>query len=214
MNPVLLKPTTNVGSQVIVHGRAVGTMAAREYFGYRASLMGPIMESYHALEHDYDVVIIEGAGSPVELNLKRDDIVNMGIAKACRAPVMLVGDIDRGGVFAQLVGTLMLMEADATVTICHTGTVDMPAIVRAADIVIVAAGRMETIGGECFRPGQTVIDVGIGWNEAKGKLCGDVKFEEAEPVVDAITPVPGGVGAVTTSVLVSHVVEAAERTLK
>ena len=112
MNPVLLKPTTNVGSQVIVHGRAVGTMAAREYFGYRASLMGPIMESYHALGQDYDVVIIEGAGSPVELNLKRDDIVNMGIAKACRAPVMLVGDIDRGGVFAQFVGTLMLMEAD------------------------------------------------------------------------------------------------------
>lgn len=109
---------------------------------------------------------------------------------------------------------MMLLHKNATVTICHTGTVDMPAIVRAADIVIVAAGRMETIGGECFRPGQTVIDVGIGWNEAKGKLCGDVIFEEAEPVVDAITPVPGGVGAVTTSVLVSHVAEAAERTLK
>jgi len=108
---------------------------------------------------------------------------------------------------------LMLMHKNATVTVCHTKTADMPAIVREADIVIVAAGKMETIGAEYFRPGQTVIDVGISWNEEKGKLCGDVKFDEAEPVVSAITPVPGGVGTVTTSILVSHVVEAAERTL-
>ena len=110
--------------------------------------------------------------------------------------------------------TLMLMHKNATVTVCHTKTVDMPAIVKEADIVIVAAGKMETIGAEYFRPGQVVVDVGIGWNEEKGKLCGDVKFEEAEPVVSAITPVPGGVGTVTTSILVSHVVEAAERTLE
>ena len=109
---------------------------------------------------------------------------------------------------------LMLMHKNATVTVCHTKTVDMPAIVKEADIVIVAAGKMETIGAEYFRPGQVVVDVGIGWNEEKGKLCGDVKFEEAEPVVSAITPVPGGVGTVTTSILVSHVVEAAERTLE
>ena len=108
---------------------------------------------------------------------------------------------------------LMLMHKNATVTVCHTKTVDMPAIVKEADIVIVAAGKMETIGAEYFRPGQTVIDVGIGWNEEKGKLCGDVKFDEAEPIVSAITPVPGGVGTVTTSILVGHVVEAAERTL-
>ena len=106
---------------------------------------------------------------------------------------------------------MMLMHKNATPTICHTKTVDMPSIIREADIVIVCAGQMETIGAEYFRPGQIVIDVGINWNEAKGKLCGDVKFDEVEPIVAAITPVPGGVGSVTTSVLVSHVVEAAKR---
>ena len=106
---------------------------------------------------------------------------------------------------------MMLMHKNATPTICHTRTVDMPSIIREADIVIVAAGKMETIGKEYFREGQVVIDVGINWNEEKGKLCGDVKFDEVEPIVAAITPVPGGVGSVTTSVLVSHVVEAAKR---
>ena len=104
---------------------------------------------------------------------------------------------------------MMLMQENATPVICHTRTVDAPSITREADIVIVAAGRMETIGAEYFSEGQTVIDVGIGWNEEKGKLCGDVRFEEVEPLVGAITPVPGGVGAVTTSVLMKHVVEAA-----
>ncbi len=108
---------------------------------------------------------------------------------------------------------MMLMHANATPTICHTKTADAPAITRDADIVIVAAGRMETIGAEYFAPGQTVIDVGIDWNEQKGKLCGDVVFEEVEPIAGAITPVPGGVGAVTTSVLMKHVVQAAQRTL-
>lgn len=106
---------------------------------------------------------------------------------------------------------MLLMHDNATVTICHTKTVDMPSITKEADIVVAAAGKMETIGAEYFSEGQTVIDVGIGWNDAKGKLCGDVIFDEVEPVVDAITPVPGGVGGVTTSVLVSHVVEAAAR---
>lgn len=109
---------------------------------------------------------------------------------------------------------IMLMGKNATVTVCHTRTVDMPAIVRNAEIVIVAAGKMESLTGEYFSQGQVVIDVGINWNDEKGKLCGDVKFEDAEPVVAAITPVPGGVGTVTTSVLVSHVVEAAKKTLK
>lgn len=109
---------------------------------------------------------------------------------------------------------LMLMHKNATVTVCHTRTVDMPSVTREADILIVCAGKMESIGREYLREGQTVIDVGIGWNEVKGKLCGDVKFDEAEPVVKAITPVPGGVGTVTTSVLVNHVVEAAKRTIQ
>lgn len=106
---------------------------------------------------------------------------------------------------------MMLMHANATPTICHTKTVDAPAITREADIVVVAAGRMETIGAEYFSAGQTVIDVGIGWSEEKGKLVGDVRFDEVEPIVSAITPVPGGVGATTTSVLMKHVVEAASK---
>ena len=108
---------------------------------------------------------------------------------------------------------IMLMGKHATVTVCHTRTVDMPAVARNAEILIVAAGKMEGITKEYLSPGQTVIDVGINWNDAKGKLCGDVKFDDAEPVVAAITPVPGGVGTVTTSVLVSHVVEAAKNIL-
>jgi len=109
--------------------------------------------------------------------------------------------------------SIMLMGKNATVTVCHTRTVDVPAVTCEADILIVAAGRMEGLTKEYFSPGQVVIDVGINWNEQKGKLCGDVLFEDAEPVVAAITPVPGGVGTVTTSVLVSHVVEAAGKTM-
>ena len=109
---------------------------------------------------------------------------------------------------------MLLMHAGATVTICHTRTVDVPAITREADIVIAASGRMESVGAHFLRPGQVVIDVGIGWNEAKQKLCGDVRFEEAAPLVSAITPVPGGVGAVTAAVLASHVIEAAKRALE
>ena len=103
---------------------------------------------------------------------------------------------------------MMLLQKNATVTICHTKTKDMPSVVKEADIVIVAAGRPGVIGADYLRAGQTVIDVGINVNE-EGKLCGDVNFADAEPVVDAITPVPGGVGSVTTSVLVEHVVDAA-----
>jgi len=104
---------------------------------------------------------------------------------------------------------MMLMQKHATVTVCHTRTVDMPAVARNAEILIVAAGQMEGLTKEYFSPGQVVIDVGINWNDQKGKLCGDVLFEDAEPIVAAITPVPGGVGTVTTSVLVSHVARAA-----
>ena len=103
---------------------------------------------------------------------------------------------------------MMLLQKNATVTICHTKTTDMPSVVKEADIVIVAAGRAGVIDAKYLRAGQTVIDVGINVNE-EGKLCGDVNFADAEPVVDAITPVPGGVGSVTTSVLVEHVVDAA-----
>lgn len=107
---------------------------------------------------------------------------------------------------------MMLIKKHATVTVCHTRTVDMPSVVKAAEIVIVAAGRAGVVDDTYLSAGQTVIDVGINVNE-EGKLCGDVDFAKAEPVVDAITPVPGGVGSVTTSVLVGHVVEAAMRKL-
>ena len=105
---------------------------------------------------------------------------------------------------------MMLIKKNATVTVCHTRTVDMPSVVKEADIVIVAAGRAGVVDDTYLREGQVVIDVGINVN-AEGKLCGDVDFEKAEPIVEAITPVPGGVGSVTTSVLVGHVVEAAKR---
>ncbi len=105
---------------------------------------------------------------------------------------------------------MMLIKKNATVTVCHTRTVDMPSVVREADIVIVAAGRAGVVDDTYLSEGQVVIDVGINVN-AEGKLCGDVDFEKAEPIVEAITPVPGGVGSVTTSVLVGHVVEAAKR---
>ena len=105
---------------------------------------------------------------------------------------------------------MMLIKKNATVTVCHTRTVDMPSVVREADIVIVAAGRAGVVDDTYLRAGQVVIDVGINVN-AEGKLCGDVDFEKAEPIVEAITPVPGGVGSVTTSVLVGPVVEAAKR---
>ena len=112
MNPILLKPTTDVGSQVIVNGVSIGNMRAKDYFAYKKQLIPQIMEAYKRLDEAYDVIVIEGAGSPAEINLKKDDIVNMGLAKMVDAPVLLVGDIDRGGVFAQLLGTLMLLEDD------------------------------------------------------------------------------------------------------
>ena len=105
---------------------------------------------------------------------------------------------------------MMLIKKNATVTVCHTRTVDMPSVTREADILVVAAGRAGVVGADYVAPGQIVIDVGINVNE-EGKLCGDVDYAAVEPIVDAITPVPGGVGSVTTSVLEGHVVEAAMR---
>ena len=112
MNPILLKPTTDVGSQVIVNGEVLGNMSARDYFKYKHKLIPDIMKAYRKLEEENDIIVIEGAGSPAEINLKQEDIVNMGMAKMAKAPVLLVGDIDRGGVFAQLIGTVMLLEED------------------------------------------------------------------------------------------------------
>ena len=103
---------------------------------------------------------------------------------------------------------MMLDRENATVTLCNSRTRDLPALCREADVLVVAMGRRGAIGADCLREGQVVVDVGIHVNE-EGKLCGDVRFDEAEPIVEAVTPVPGGVGTVTTSVLVGHVVDAA-----
>ena len=101
MNPILLKPTNDTGSQVIVNGEVLGNMSAREYFSHKKELIPDIMKAYHALEEQYDIIVIEGAGSPAEINLKADDIVNMGMAKLVDAPVLLVGDIDPGVVMLE-----------------------------------------------------------------------------------------------------------------
>ena len=111
MNPILLKPNSDVGTQVIVHGHAVGNMQARAYHEYKTIAMGAVLESYARLRAQYDVILVEGAGSPAEINLRDRDIANMGFAEAVDSPVLLIADIDRGGVFAHLVGTLALLSA-------------------------------------------------------------------------------------------------------
>ena len=112
MNPILLKPTTDVGSQVIVLGQVMGNMKAVEYYKHKKELVPYVMKAYNELAAENDIIVIEGAGSPAEINLKDEDIVNMGFARMVNAPVLLAGDIDRGGVFAQLYGTVELLEPE------------------------------------------------------------------------------------------------------
>ena len=112
MNPVLLKPKTDIGSQVIVNGKSRGHMHAADYFSQKKTLIADIMSAFETLSARHDIIVIEGAGSPVELNLKQNDIVNMGLAQMTHSPVLLVGDIDCGGVFAQIVGTLALLDGN------------------------------------------------------------------------------------------------------
>ena len=108
MNPILLKPTNDMGSQVILNGEVLGDMQATEYYTHKEELIPHIVKAYNQLADEYDIIVIEGAGSPAEINLRDQDIVNMGLAELVDAPVLIVGDIDRGGVFASLAGTLML----------------------------------------------------------------------------------------------------------
>ena len=109
MNPVLLKPNSDTGAQVIIHGQAVGNMNALRYHGYKATAMRAVLDSHARLNAGYQVIVVEGAGSPAEINLREGDIANMGFAEAVDCPVILVADINRGGVFAHLVGTLALL---------------------------------------------------------------------------------------------------------
>lgn len=145
MNPVLLKPTNHTGSQVIVNGEVLGNMSAKEYFAYKKYLIPEIKKSFRKLEEFADIIVIEGAGSPAEINLKENDIVNMGLAKMVDAPVLLVGDIDRGGVFAQLLGTLMLLTREEK-------------------------DRIKGLVINKFRGDQSLLDPGIEILEHKGKI--------------------------------------------
>ena len=146
---------------------------------------------------------------------------SMGYAPCTPAACMEILDhygIDCTGKKAVIIGrslvvgkpaAMMLMAKNATVTVCHTRTKDVPSVTREADILVSAAGVLRSLTKEYVRPGQIVIDVSINWDEAKGGIACDAVYEEIEPIVEAITPVPGGVGSVTTSVLIGHVVEAA-----
>ncbi len=110
MNPILLKPTGEKGSQIVLNGKVFRDMTAGEYYTYKQDMIPHIMKAYNSLADEYDIIVIEGAGSPAEINLKEQDIVNMGMAKMADAPVIIVGDIDRGGVFASLAGTMLLFD--------------------------------------------------------------------------------------------------------
>mgnify|MGYP002625476569 CR=1 FL=1 len=155
MNPILLKPTTDVGSQVIVNGQVRGNMQAMEYFRRKRDYIPAVLEAYNSLASEYDVIVIEGAGSPAEINLKQDDFVNMGLAKLVDAPVLLVGDIDRGGVFASLYGTVKLLDEDEQARICG---------------LVINKFRGDV---EILRPGLTQLE------ELTGKKFDEAKFEAA-----------------------------------
>ena len=140
-------------------------------------------------------------------------------AQSCMELLRYYG-IDPSGKRAVVIGrslvigrpvAMMLLSADATVTLCHTKTRDLPEITRSADLVVVAIGDGEAIGPEYFRAGQTVLDVGINWSEEKQRLVGDVDFERVFPLVGALSPTPSGVGSVTAAVLCKHVIESAGR---
>lgn len=168
MNPILLKPTTDMGSQVIINGEVVGNMRAVDYFKKKKEYIPVIQEAYNSLAKEYDIIVIEGAGSPAEINLKQDDIVNMGMAKIADASVLLVGDIDRGGVFAQLVGTVILLEPEEQERICG--------------LII-----------NKFRGDQTILEPGIAMLEerCKKEVLGvvpyaDVEIEEEDSLAESL----------------------------
>lgn len=170
MNPLLLKPTGNHTSRVVLLGRELAVMPAAEYMELRPTLIPQVMEAYESLAREYDVIVIEGAGSPVELNLNRQDIVNMGLAKMVDAPVLLVGDIDRGGIFAQLYGTVALLKEEER---------------RRLKGMVVNKFRGDL---ELLKPGLATLE----------KLCGvpvvgtipmmDVELEDEDSLSDRLTP--------------------------
>ena len=157
MNPILLKPTSKSGSQVIIRGKSIGNMSAREYFGRKKDFLPDIKEAFDHLAEEADIIVVEGAGSPVEMNLKKDDIVNMGVAELLDASVILVGDIDRGGIFAQIIGTLDLLEPSER-------------------------ARVKGVVVNKFRGDKTLFDDGIKILEERGKtpVLGVVPFMDLD----------------------------------
>jgi len=174
MNPVLLKPNSDTGAQVIIHGRAIGNMEALEYHRYKSTARAAVLESHQRLSAQYPVIVVEGAGSPAEINLREGDIANMGFAEAVDCPVIIIADIDRGGVFAHLVGTLALLSESEQA--------------RVAGFVI-----------NRFRGDIALLQPGLDWLEARtGKpVIGVLPFLhglhlEAEDALPASSPHPCG----------------------
>ena len=180
MNPILLKPTNETGSQVIVNGEVVGNMNAVDYFAYKKKLVPDILTAFHKLEEWADIIVIEGAGSPAEINLKADDIVNMGMAELVDAPVLLVGDIDRGGVFAQLLGTLELLEEDERARV--KGLVinkfrGDKSLLDSGIEMIENMGNVPVVGTVPYVP--LMIDDEDSLSERLGNSCGDMEVAKS-----------------------------------
>lgn len=180
MNPILLKPTNETGSQVIVNGEVVGNMNAVDYFAYKKKLVPDILTAFHKLEEWADIIVIEGAGSPAEINLKADDIVNMGMAELVDAPVLLVGDIDRGGVFAQLLGTLELLEEDERARV--KGLVinkfrGDKSLLDSGIEMIENMGHVPVVGTVPYVP--LMIDDEDSLSERLGNSCGDMEVAKS-----------------------------------
>ncbi len=187
MNPVLLKPTGDKRSQIICMGKPIGSMTAMEYHRYKPALRGLIQQTYDALEARCDAVVIEGAGSPAEINLKEGDLVNMWMAKAADAPVLLVGDIDRGGVFAALYGTVMLLEPEERARVKG---------------LIINKFRGDV---EILKPGLRMIEARLGIPVLGVVPWTDVDLEDEDSVSERLTRQSGS-GEVTVAVVrLSHI---------
>jgi adenosylcobyric acid synthase len=183
MNPVLLKPESETGSQVVVQGKRIATVKARDYAALKPSLMAPVLESFARLKARYDLVIVEGAGSPAEVNLRAGDIANMGFARAAVCPVILVGDIDRGGVIAQIVGT--------------------QAVLDPADNAMISGFLINKFRGDprLFEDGYRLIAARTGWRGyGVVPFFGDAHKLPAEDALDL--PKGGGVGGFKIAALV------------
>ncbi|WP_299724316.1 cobyric acid synthase [uncultured Tateyamaria sp.] len=171
MNPVLLKPETDVGSQVVVQGKRVATVKARDYAALKPQLMGAVLDSFNRLKSRHDLVLVEGAGSPAEVNLRAGDIANMGFARAADCPVILAGDIDRGGVIAQVVGTKAVIDPD--------------------DAALIAGFLINRFRGDpsLFDDGYTMIEQHTGWRGfGVVPWYGDAWKLPAEDALDIATP--------------------------